>query len=1094
MNKILLLLLLLFPPLLSSAWFADQPTGSVTPKVKANTLIFKLKPSYDFATPSARQKLHDILLPVVPHVLKQKFPNATGFPFLKPGEVDLTLFYELNFGAPYTFAKLKGILLSSGLIEYVEPVYLPDLLHLPNDPLADSLQGAQYYLRNMKAYKGWGIQKGDSTVVIAVLDTGIRLNHQDLKNKIKYNYADPINGIDDDKDGYIDNFHGWDLADNDNNPSADNNTHGVLVSGIAAGAANNSVGIAGVGYDTRILPIKVFASSAKGSFAGYEAIVYAADHGCQVINISWGSPSFRSAYEQDIINYAVINKNVVVVAAGGNTAADLDFYPASYDNVLSVSSVDGNDNRFFSHTYSNKIDIMAVGVSVWTTGGNNDAHYSFGHGTSFAAPIIAGCAALVRKQFPHYTALQVAEQLRITADDIYHLPNNIPFKERLGRGRVNLYRALAEKDNKAVRNMANVFSKGNSLFPGDTLKITGTFTNFLAPTSNLQVTLSCASPYVTILQNKFDAGALATMASATNNIQPFKIYISPNIPLNTIINFRYGFTDGSYSDYQYFKMAANPDFLTINVNNLGVTITSKGNIGYNGLNYEQGDGVFYKKGNPLLAEGGLMIGATPNRVSDNIRNERYESDNNFSQIAPVQFIPVPRFGDVAAQGAMQDSFPSATVAGVRVSHWAYAWKDAPNHKFVILEYKITNNTLSPFTDLYAGMFTDWDIDGAFRNVADWDSANAMGYVYNVDRRNVYMGVKLLSNLPATHYAIDNLYGPAENISLADGFSNAKKYRALSNPAAKNKKAGLNGMGNDVSDVTGARIPNLAPGESATIAFAIVAGDNFADLRTNASAAQVRFNQVKTGPLPIVLGDTVCPGSQTTIFPENGTRFKFYADADRKTFLAAGRSFTTPRLVNKTTYYVSNHDSINESAAVPFNIEVQRSPVNFSFSPNPVSPAVNGLVTFTDNTPNAVSWHWYFGDKGESTAKNPTNKYRDTGTYTVKLITTNNKGCIDSLSKEVRIDYLAFSNNWQSAGIKVYPNPTPNNLNIDIPDNINVSSGITLEIVNLVGEVVRQQEITHTGLHTLRLPGLAKGMYLLHLKGKDGVFRQKFQYL
>jgi serine protease len=1094
LNKTLLLLLFLFLPFLCLAGLFDQPTGPAAPKVKANTLIFKLKPDYAWATPSAKQKLQELLLPVAPHILKQKFPNAIGHPFLKPGQVDLTLFYELQFGAPFTFTKLKGLLLSSKLVEYVEPVYIPELLHQPNDPLADSLQGAQYYLRNMKAFKGWDIQKGDSTMVIGILDTGIRLNHQDLKSKIKYNYADPINGIDDDKDGYIDNFQGWDLADNDNNPSTDKNTHGALVSGIAAGAANNGVGVAGVGYNTKILPIKVFNSTAKGSFAGYEAIVYAADHGCQVINISWGSPGFSSAYEQELINYAVINKNVVVVAAGGNTAADLDFYPASYDNVISVSSVDGNDNRFYSHTYSNKIDILAVGVNVWTTGGDSDTQYSYGHGTSFATPIISGCAALIRKQFPEYTALQVAEQLRITADDIYNRPENIPFKERLGRGRVNLYRALSEKNNKAVRNTGNKFSKGNSLFPGDTLKITGTFTNFLAPAANLEVTLSCASPYVTILQDKFKAGALATLASATNTQLPFKIFISPTIPLNTVLNFRYGFSDGSYTDYQYFKMAANPDFLTINVNNLGVTITSKGNIGYNGLNYEQGDGVFYKKGNPLLAEGGLMIGATPNRVSDNIRNERYESDNNFTQLAPVQYLPEPGFADVIAHGVMQDSFPTANTAGVRVSHWAYAWKEAPNHKFVILEYKITNNTLSPLNNLYAGMFTDWDIDGSFRNVADWDSANAMGYVYNVDRRNLYVGVKLLSELAPTHYAIDNLYGAVENISLADGFSNTKKYRALSNPTAKNKKAGLNGLGNDVSDVTGAKMPNLAPGESATIAFAIVAGDNFADLVANAANAQAKFKQVKTGPLPVVLGDTICPGANTVVYPENGKNFKFYADANRQKVITSGRSFTTPPLKDKTTYYVTNIDSTYESAAVPFTIDIAKSTAAFSFGPNPVSPAVNGEVTFTDYTPNATSWHWYFGDKSESTAKNPTVKYRETGHYTVKLVTTNATGCTDSLTQIVKINYLDYSNNWQQAGIKVYPNPTPEKLNVDIPANINLTNGVILEVVNLVGEVVRRQDITSTGLHTLLLPGLAKGLYILHIKGKDGVFRQKFQYL
>ena len=168
------------------------------------------------------------------------------------------MLYELEYNPGITFNKLKGLLLGTGVVSYVEPVYIPEILQMPNDPLADSLKGNQYYLKAMKAYKGWDIQKGDSSVVIAVLDTGINLFHEDLKKKIKYNYADPINGIDDDKDGYVDNFHGWDMADNDNDPTADANTHGIMVSGVIAAGANNGKGLAGVGYNCKILPIKIY--------------------------------------------------------------------------------------------------------------------------------------------------------------------------------------------------------------------------------------------------------------------------------------------------------------------------------------------------------------------------------------------------------------------------------------------------------------------------------------------------------------------------------------------------------------------------------------------------------------------------------------------------------------------------------------------------------------------------------------------------------------------------------------------------------------------------------------------------------------------
>ena len=978
------------------------PHEGTTAQVKANTIIFKLKPDYSsYAAAEKQRQLQEIITSIRPKVYKQKFPRATNFPNLKPGEVDLSLLYELEYEAPFTFEKIKRQLLASGLVAYVEPVHIPQLLHQPNDPLADSTSGLQYYLKQIQAYKGWDIQKGDSTVVIGILDTGIRLTHEDLKNKIKYNYADPIDGIDNDQDGYTDNFYGWDTTNNDNNPSFDDNSHGVLVSGAAAGEADNKIGIAGVGYNVKILPIRVIESSGNHRFGGYEGIVYAADHGCHVINLSWGSPGVRSAYEQDIINYAAINKDVVVVAAAGNTASHPDYFPASYDNVLSVAIVDNQNQVPYYATIGRPVDITAPGVGIWSTHSTNDQDYLYGNGTSLSAPIVAGCAALVRKQFPNYTAAQIAEQLRMTADDISQIPANANKDEKIGRGRVNLYRALTEINVIAVRNTQNLFHPGALVYAGDTVQITAAFKNMLASVSNLQINLTCSSPYATVLQDNFTVGAMATLTSVTNGAQPFSVVISPDIPQNEVLEFRYGFSGNNYQDYQYFTIIANPDYVVMDINDLHVTITSRGNIGYDGLDYTQGEGILYNNSSSLTAEGGLMVGTAPERVSDNIRNEKGESDNDFVALLPVRKEAKPTTSDMAASGVMQDFFPDTPAAGVRITHRAYAWQEAPDHRYVILEYKITNTTPTPLSNLFAGLFNDWDVGIISRNVARWDAVNTLGYVYSPERPNIYAGMKLLSPLTPTHYAIQNFFGPAERINLADGFTNAEKYTALSSAITNNQEAGTNN-GADVSDVVGGKLPVIGPGESYQIAFAVLAGDNLADLQASAATAQEKYKQIKSGPVLLARDKIICAGNQIVISPRGGTTFKFYTDAAGRQLVGSGTNFTSPALTETTTYYVSNADSIFESRPVPITIIAEKITANFGFGANPVTMDINKEVKFSDNTPNSQQWKWYVGDQLVSTEKNPAISFSAIGKHLISLVVISPAGCSDSLTKEIDI--------------------------------------------------------------------------------------------
>ena len=188
------------------------------------------------------------------------------------------------------------------ITEYVEPYYLPKLTYTPSDTITDN----QRYLDLMEAENAWDITKGDTTIVIGITDTGWDTSHPDLLDNVKINYNDPINGVDDDNDGYIDNYIGWDLGMDDNDAMWESSAHGTNVSGIAAAATDNVTGIAGVGFNTKFMPIKI--SNSVGVLTrAYQGVVYAADHGCFIINCSWGS-FVPSQFGQDIIDYATIKK------------------------------------------------------------------------------------------------------------------------------------------------------------------------------------------------------------------------------------------------------------------------------------------------------------------------------------------------------------------------------------------------------------------------------------------------------------------------------------------------------------------------------------------------------------------------------------------------------------------------------------------------------------------------------------------------------------------------------------------------------------------------------------------------------------------
>ena len=833
--------------------FATALAAVATPPTVPGRLVLKLRPG---ATPATLAGALQTLGATDWH---QKFPHALPLDLEKPGAVDLQAVYQVAVPLALELGHARTVLLATGAVEYVEPLYVRAPLYQPNDPRADStltdVTRGQYYLKQIRAYKAWDVIRGDSSLVIGIVDGGVRLTHEDLRGHVKHNYADPINGIDDDHDGYVDNFTGWDLANNDNDAGFDQAVvHGTLVAGVAAATPNNGRGMAGAGFNCRFMPLNIYPNTPNGTFAGFEAIVYAADHGCRVINMSWGGVGGYSNYEQDVCTYAAVNRDAVLVAAAGNTNADLRFYPASYDHVISVSGVDNTDRKSSSATYSRRIDLVAPSQNVLTTygyqgttaSGPPDADYISVIGTSLASPLVAAAAMLVRQRFPAFTAAQVAAQLRQTADPIDNVTGNAAFAGRLGTGRLNMYRAVAAPT-REVRVTASAFNPMLRAYAlGSAVHLAVSVQNLLQPVAGVTITLTSLSPYVAVTQGSFGVGALATLDTTGNAAKPFALAVATTgVPPNATAVLRYHIiADDGYQSDQYVELLLNPNYVTLDAGDLHLTVTSSGKLGYDDLATTIGDGATYQDGFNLLSEGGLLLATSPTRVSDRLRSSYANTRQSFFSLTQIAGRPAGPRADQLDLGVFQDTIPGSThvrSVGVRVRQRAYAWATAPRKDLVVLEYTLRNITPDTLKPLCAGLFMDWDLPATpTRNAAAWDSVRTMGYCYALVAPRMYAGVQLLSGGKPAVYSLDNNAPSGSPVRLADGFSPAEKFLTVSSGTAPAQRTAGLPNGADVSQVVGARLERLAPGDSVVVTFAVLAARTLPALQAAADAAHLTY--------------------------------------------------------------------------------------------------------------------------------------------------------------------------------------------------------------------------------------------------------------
>lgn len=343
--------------------------------------------------------------------------------------------YRVNLPATVTVEQAVEQVRARPGVQFVQPDYRVQLTVTPDDPSVGSLWG----LNAVGAPAAWNTGTGTGRTIVAVIDSGVAYNHPDLKANMWRNPGETAgNGIDDDRNGFVDDVYGYDFANNDGNP-ADDNGHGTHIAGTIGAVGNNGVGVAGVAWRARIMALKFLDASGSGYTSdAVRALNYAVARGAKVVNASFGGGGYDRAMATAVASAR--SRGVIVVAAAGNDGTNNDvnpIYPANYagDNLVTVAATDRSDRlASFSNYGRTTVDVAAPGSGIYSTLPNGK--YGSYSGTSMATPHVAGALALVWDAHPTWTYKQVIAAVLNTADRVSSLSGKV------ATGRLNVARAI----------------------------------------------------------------------------------------------------------------------------------------------------------------------------------------------------------------------------------------------------------------------------------------------------------------------------------------------------------------------------------------------------------------------------------------------------------------------------------------------------------------------------------------------------------------------------------------------------------------------------------------------------------------------------
>ncbi|MEE4311804.1 MAG: S8 family serine peptidase [candidate division KSB1 bacterium] len=437
--RIIVMLMMAVFMICDTASLFPQKTNGFSPR----DILVKIKPE--------KKAIHRVL-----SIVEGVHKPMQSLPLFKDHEGALGNIYKIIVRDSSDILDLLSRLNQDPAVEYAHLNHIYQVDYLPDDPLLDQ----QWIVSTIGLAEAWEIERGSGEVLVAIIDTGIDDSHDDLMGSIWINPGEDVNGngvfdsvdvngVDDDGNGYIDDIKGWDFTDapsfpdggdylgRDNDPS-DEHGHGTSVAGIVGANGDNGYGIAGVAYDCPLLNLR--AGTSQGLLEEDDvasAIVYAVDNGAAVINMSFGDV-VASPLLQDVMRYAH-SRDVVMVASAGNSASDAIHYPSAFNETISVGATTIDDVLASFSNWGATIDAVAPGVDLLTTKLNDQ--YGLFSGTSAAAPVVSGIAALLKSRHPQLTNEDIRNIIVSTTDDL----GPADWDRYYAAGRVHAGRALRTK-------------------------------------------------------------------------------------------------------------------------------------------------------------------------------------------------------------------------------------------------------------------------------------------------------------------------------------------------------------------------------------------------------------------------------------------------------------------------------------------------------------------------------------------------------------------------------------------------------------------------------------------------------------------------
>lgn len=708
--KFILLLLLLATPLISQEYLE-------------NTAIIRIK---NFQIDDAlvndilsksNAKIQRRILPIEASLrygsaTNYKAANNTRYNAILKAEEPLLRTFVIQFESNETPDKFCYYLAKDNAeIEIAEPYYLQKVqAFIPNDPLISNQEDA---LNLVRAFEAWEIEQGSPDIVIGISDNGIQQTHPDLKDNIATNNADPINGKDDDGNGYIDDYKGFNLdgwKDGElwwNTNTSDN--HGTIVAGIAGADFNNGIGVAGVGGKSKIFPIRIGSIGLGNRYTayGYESMIYAGVRKFKVLNCSWGKEDIFSTIQESIVQYAVAN-DVAIVASSGNLSGGqtktTKFYPAGFKGILGVGVSSRFDGEIGSSSLGAHCRIMAPASGNMSTNidtGQNSPYFLPGNATSFSSPVVAGAVAIARAKFPQLDAIQAIEYVRQSVDDI---SGDLFFYQNITPGRLNMYKIVTNDPMsipgltiKDVRYFDNTGAENERFNLGDTVYVELDLKNVLGIADDLNINLSIGYPEFPALKILDSTrSAISFLRNEEKTIGKFKFVVSSNY--DDKIVFRLDIRDDEgYSDFLLFDKIVVPQITTFENESIKFSMSDAGTFGFESgaaNKSREGYGFIDKGYGSNLFLSGIFV--TENDVQA-VTSFPFNGDNS-------KFFPLKKFQNPNNTNSMITASPFETTRA-QVDQTVELPKKAP---WVRIKIDLTDS-LNLGSQYSVGYEFDWDI-------------------------------------------------------------------------------------------------------------------------------------------------------------------------------------------------------------------------------------------------------------------------------------------------------------------------------------------------------------------------------------------------